>query len=366
MRHAELLTNASRLLSRIPRPVVRAVLGIATVAVVLFAAHDMRSSIPSLDQIRHPNPVWLLIGVLSEFGALVAYALIVQAVLAVWNVSGRTTALLRATLGGIAMGASLPAGQAVSLTYWYRQLRREGAQPRLAAFALAAAGAAGVVSLVVLLVLGVAVAGDAGPLAGARIPILAAGGALIALRVALRRRLGRLARKVLSRFSLEVPEESTFGRSRLAAIGVYAYLNWLLDLGSLVASLAAMHASVPLQSVLLVYALSEIVANLPLLPGGGGTVEISLILGFAAFGQTSGKVVGGVLLFRLISCWGLVPIGWLAVALDRPGLRSLRRRQRGQLPQAVQLDRPHPLARHAQLGRDRVRGTRDAVAKAVP
>jgi uncharacterized membrane protein YbhN (UPF0104 family) len=341
-------------------------LGIATVAVVVVAAHDMRSSIPSLDQIRHPDPVWLGIAVLSEFAALLAYALIVRAVLAVWHVTGRTGALLRATLGGIAMGASLPAGQAVSLTYWYRQLRREGAEPRLAAFALAAAGVAGLVSLVALLVLGVAIAGDAGPLSGARFPIVAIGGALIALRLALRRRLGRLARKMLSRWSLEVPDESAFGRRNLAAIAAYAYLNWLLDLGSLFASLAAMHASVPVQSVLLTYALSEIVANLPLLPGGGGTVEISLILGFAAFGQTSGKVVGGVLLFRLISCWGLVPIGWLAVALDRPGLRRLRHRQRSQLPQAVEFDRAHPLTRHSELGRDAVRGPRTAVAEAVP
>jgi uncharacterized membrane protein YbhN (UPF0104 family) len=341
-------------------------LAVATVAVIVVAASDMPSSIPSLDQVRHPDPVWLSIGALSEFGALVAYALIVRAVLAVWNVTGRTGALLRATMGGIAMGASLPAGQAVSLTYWYRQLRREGAEPRLAAFALAAAGVAGVVSLAVLLVLGVALAGGSGPLAGARIPILAAGGVLVVLRIALRRTLGRLARKALSRWSLELPHESALGRRKLAAIGAYAYLNWLLDLGCLVASLAAMHASVPVQGVLLVYALSEIVANLPLLPGGGGTVEISLIMGFAGFGQTSGKVVGGVLLFRLISCWGLVPIGWLAVALDRPGLRRLHRRQRGQLPQAVQLDRPHALARHAQLGRDGVRGTREPVAEAVP
>jgi uncharacterized membrane protein YbhN (UPF0104 family) len=326
----------------------------------------MRSSISSLHQIRQPDPPWLAVALLSEFAALVAYALIVRAVLAVWNVTARTGPLLRATLGGIAMGASLPAGQAVSLAYWYRQLRREGAEPRLAAFALAAAGVAGFVSLAVLLLLGVAMAGDSGPLAGARIPILAAGGVLIALRIALRRRLGRVARKLLSRFSLPVPDESAFGGSKLAGIGVYAYLNWLLDLGCLVASLAAMHASVPIQSVLLVYALSEIVANLPLLPGGGGTVEISLILGFAAFGQTSGKIVGGVLLFRLISCWGLVPVGWLAVVRDRPGLRSPGHRQRRKLPKAVQLDRPHALARHAQLGGDGIRGSGEAVAQAVP
>ncbi|MDX6566247.1 MAG: hypothetical protein QOE10_1909, partial [Gaiellales bacterium] len=36
--------------------------------------------------------------------------------------------------------------------------------------------------------------------------------------------------------------------------------------------------------------------------------------GFAAFGHTSGSVVAGVVLYRLISNWGLVPIGWAAIA----------------------------------------------------
>jgi uncharacterized membrane protein YbhN (UPF0104 family) len=357
---------ALRVLQRFPRLAARAALAIATVAVVVVAARDMGSSMPSLREIRNPDALWLCVGLVSEVGALLAYALIVRTLLAAWSVTGRTAALLRATLGGIAMGASLPAGQALSLGYWYRQLRREGAEPRLAAFVLAAAGAAGVVSLAVLLVVGVAVSGDAGPLAGARIPILAAGGMLLALPVALRGHLGKLARKVLGRLSLELPAGSTVGRSKLTAISVYAYLNWLLDCGCLVAALAAMRASVPVQSILVTYALAQIVANLPLLPGGGGTVEISLILGFAAFGQTSGNVVAGVLLFRVISCWGLVPIGWLAIALDRPGLRRPRARKRAELSQAMQLDRSDPLARHPKLGCNRVGGSGDAIANAVP
>jgi uncharacterized protein (TIRG00374 family) len=99
-------------------------------------------------------------------------------------------------------------------------------------------------------------------------------------------------------------------------IATFAYLNWLLDCLSLVAALAAVHASVPAESVLLTYALAQLVNQVPLLPGGGGTVEASLSLGFAAFGNTSGQVLAGVLLFRLITCWGLVPIGWLVVGLD--------------------------------------------------
>lgn len=98
---------------------------------------------------------------------------------------------------------------------------------------------------------------------------------------------------------------------RIAGLG---YVNWLLDCACLWASLAAVHAHVPARSVLLVYGLAQIVANIPLLPGGGGTVEVSLALGFAAFSDNTTNIVAGVLLFRIINCWGLIPVGWLAVA----------------------------------------------------
>src|SRR5262249_39262010 len=116
--------------------------------------------------------------------------------------------------------------------------------------------------------------------------------------------------------------------------GTLACGNWLLDCASLCAALAAVHADVPAQSIVLTYAIAQLVASLPLLPGGGGSVEISLALGFAAFGHTSGNVVAGVLLFRLISCWGLVPVGWLAVALEGRSLPSVAIRRLRALPSA--------------------------------
>jgi len=296
-------------------------LAAAAVAVVMLRAS---SSMPSLGAIRHPDALWLSLALATELASLVAYALLVHSLLALWGVAGRRRALLRATVGGIAMGASLPGGQALSTAYWYKQLRREGAERGLAAVVLAGAMFAGALSLAVLLVVGVAVAGDAGPLAKARLPILAGAGALLVLRLALGRRLYALLRRVLRRFSVAFPEDVAIARRRRFAIAGLACSNWLLDCGCLLAALAAMHASVPWRSVLVTYALAQVVASLPLLPGGGGTVEVSLSLGFAAFGRTSGAVIAGVLLFRVISCWGLVPIGWLAVALDGSRL-SLQR-----------------------------------------
>jgi uncharacterized protein (TIRG00374 family) len=95
-----------------------------------------------------------------------------------------------------------------------------------------------------------------------------------------------------------------------------ASANWLLDLATLYLSLRAVGATVPTNAIVLVYAVGQIVQSIPLLPGGGGAVEASLALAFAAFGDTTGSVVAGVLLYRTINTWGLVPIGWAAIAFD--------------------------------------------------
>lgn len=294
-------------------------------AIVVVCLLQMWSSLPRVDQLGHPNALCLTIAILAEVASLVAYALIVREVLAVWHVRGHVPALVRATIGGIAISTTLPAGQALSLTYWYRQLRRAGAKPKLASFALLAAGSAGAVSLAGLLLAGVAMAGDGGPLGGARVPLLAAGVVLVALQILFRRRLSDWARRLLGRYGLTPPDDASNGRKRLINIGVLACLNWLLDCGSLFAALLAVSAAVPVHGVLVTYALAQIVNQLPLpLVGGGGTVELSLSLGFSAFGHTSGEVFAGILLFRVISCWALVPLGWLVVAFDNR--RAARRR----------------------------------------
>lgn len=303
----------------------RAAVTLAGTSIVAVCMLGMVSSFPRLDKIGHPHARWLAVAILAELASLVAYALIVREVLAVWHVRRHVLALLRATIGGIAIATTLPVGQALSLTYWYRQLRAAGADSKLAAFALLAAGVAGAVSLAVLLLVGVAVAGNAGPLAAARTALFAAGVVLVAVLFAFRRRLSDSARGLLDRYGLSLPDDASDTRRRLFNVGALACLNWLLDCASLFAALLAVGATVPVDGVLVTYAVAQVVNQLPLpTTGGGGSVELSLSLGFGAFGHTTGEVFAGILLFRMISCWGLVPIGWLVVAIDTRLARSRR------------------------------------------
>jgi putative heme transporter len=318
--HARLQRAVGRIPTRLRRLVV------AAGAAALVAAVALRSglSLAPLGRVAHPQVGWLSVAILAEAASLAAYALIVRNILGLGDVPARLRSLLRATVGGIAMSASLPGGQAASAAYWYKQLRREGATGGFAAFAMIGSMAVGVASLGGLLVVGVAAAGDHGPLAAARVPILAAGAGLFFVPWILRGRVAGASAWVTRRFATEHTRHVTVRARDIAAIGTLAFGNWLFDCVSLYAALGAVHATVPFQGIMLTYAIAQVVASIPLLPGGGGTVEVSLALGFAAFGHTSGSVVAGILLFRIISCWGIVPVGWLAVALDGHWLPTLK------------------------------------------
>ena len=98
---------------------------------------------------------------------------------------------------------------------------------------------------------------------------------------------------------------------------VYVTVTGVILGGSreLLVALTAVGATVPWQGVLLAYALGQPVASIPLLPGGGGSVEASLVFGLVAYGGTSGALVAGAILFRVVSACGIVPIGWAVWAL---------------------------------------------------
>ena len=79
------------------------------------------------------------------------------------------------------------------------------------------------------------------------------------------------------------------------------------------ASVLAFGGSVALTSVAVVYLTGSAIGSAVPTPGGIGAVEAALSAGLTAAGMLGAKAIGAVLLFRLVTFWLPVPIGWVAM-----------------------------------------------------
>ncbi|GAB3158590.1 hypothetical protein GCM10027059_03600 [Myceligenerans halotolerans] len=105
------------------------------------------------------------------------------------------------------------------------------------------------------------------------------------------------------------------------AVGVAG--NLVMTLGYALtfdACLRAFGESLPLVDVALVYLVGNALGALLPTPGGLGGVEGALTAGLAAAGLTPVLAVSGALLYRAVTYWGRIPLGWVAMRyLERKG-----------------------------------------------
>ena len=127
-------------------------------------------------------------------------------------------------------------------------------------------------------------------------------------------------------------------RALVAATG-----NRMFDFAALVAALTALDAHARPSQVMMVYAVAQALALIPLTPGGLGFVESGMTTLLVLIGVTADQAVLGTLLYRLIAFWLPIPLGALAWAgledqpapvparglTGHPVLRSPRRRPCG-------------------------------------
>jgi uncharacterized protein (TIRG00374 family) len=79
--------------------------------------------------------------------------------------------------------------------------------------------------------------------------------------------------------------------------------------------------------VLLAYGVAQVVSTIPLVPGGVGIVEGSLAVILVAYGAGRVPAVAAALVYRIVSFWLAIAVGWISVGVIA---RQLRRRGRGQ------------------------------------
>ena len=89
--------------------------------------------------------------------------------------------------------------------------------------------------------------------------------------------------------------------------------NWLLDCACFAMMFPAIHAPIPWDGLLLAYGAGQLAASLPITPGGLGVVEGSITVALVAFGGAETSTAYAVLLYRIISFWFILALGWLLI-----------------------------------------------------
>jgi putative heme transporter len=108
-------------------------------------------------------------------------------------------------------------------------------------------------------------------------------------------------------------------RALAAALG-----RWAFDFGCLLAALRALDALPRPGLVLLAFCAAQVLAQIPLTPGGLGFVEAGLTATLTLAGVPAGTSVVATFAYRLFSYWLQLPLGLVGLALQRAPARRHR------------------------------------------
>ncbi len=298
------------------------------VEVVIANSAELSGSTAYLDRAHWD---WILAAFVAEAVSYAAFAQLQRRLLLAGGVRTALLPMAAITMAGNAMNTSLPGGGAFATVFAYRQYRRRGADEALTTWTVVAFTALTALTLALLAVVGLWVAGSDGPVAGLwpLIPLLLVVpvvGVVVLMRPRIlgfglrpplrwiHRVTGRprvdpvpVLDRLVARLGAVTPGPSDW----IAGLG-WALSNWLTDCLCLVLAFVAVGAPIPWRGLLVAYGAAQVATNLPITPGGLGVVEGSLTIALVAYGGSTASTVAAVLLYRILSFWVPMPIGWLA------------------------------------------------------
>jgi len=315
--------------------IIRYAVGVALGVFILWLLVGKRGELTgALHHLDHLNYAWGLAAAAAEVSSIVGYGFVQQKVLQWSGAQISLAALTLVSLANNAIAYTVPGEPAVSSAYRYRFFRRHGASGASAGWTILTILIAQAIGMSLLLLVGVLVALSGNTGVQARGPVIVGlfvvviAGALLVRRDPLLRFLGlvvRLVRRVTSHPRGDVSKriESTLRRmheialSSGAAIGlvIMATALWLMDFVILLCCFGAVHAPIPWSGVLLAFGVSQIVASLPLIPGGLGVVEGSLAVILVAYGAQKVPALAVVLVYRLLTFWLVIIVGWISIVV---------------------------------------------------
>ncbi|HET6794582.1 MAG TPA: lysylphosphatidylglycerol synthase transmembrane domain-containing protein [Acidimicrobiales bacterium] len=334
-----------------PKTLRRLVSLLALAAVVEYLVlPQVAGARKSVHLLADANAALAVVGVLLEFASLVAYAALTRALLPPPTLS--LGQCLRIDLATLSVSHVVPGGTAAGASLGYRLLTASGVGGPDVGFAMAAQGMGSAVVLNFLLWLGLLISiplrgfnpvyGTAAVLGVLLIGFFAV---LVVLLTRGQERAADIVRAVARRLPFlnedraveafrqlgrRVHDLTADRRLLLRSVG-WATANWLLDAASLWTFLAAFGQRAPLDGLLVSYGLANVLAAIPVTPGGLGVVEGVLIPTLAGFHVTRGVAILGVLAWRLVNFWLPIPVGAGSYVSLRVGPGLLRADELGKL-----------------------------------
>jgi uncharacterized protein (TIRG00374 family) len=302
----------------------------------------------NLHLLSHVNIGWVIAGTAFEIGSVVSYAQLTRTLL-----PGNRPPLfrfVRIVLATTAVAHVIPGGAAGGAGLGYQLLTANGIDGADAGFALAAEAIGSAIVLNVLLWIALVISI---PLAGLH-PIyvvvallgLLASFATTGLLYAFTRGEERAARVVRS-VGRRIPRlgadrlehllrqagdsvgRLAGNRAQVRRALSWAAVNWVLDAASLWAFVAAFGHYVDPAELFAVYGIANVLAVIPITPGGLGIIEASASALLVSFGLTKNIATLSVIGWRLVNFWLPVPIGAVAyLSLTVPRRAGLRARRR--------------------------------------
>lgn len=310
----------------------------------------------ALPLIRHVNVFALIAAAVTELLALAAYAQLTRSVLPAESRPNFSRAM-RIDLSTLAVSHLVPGGAAAGGSLGYRLLTDRGVSGPDAGFALATQGLGSAVVLNAILWLGLLVSIPArgfNPIyaTAAVLGLVLLGGfaALVLLLSrgearaasaagAIARRLPFLDEEAVDRLVHRLADrvsQLAGDRPLLLRAAGWAAANWLLDAASLWIFVAAFGHRVSIDGLIVAYGVANVLAAIPVTPGGLGVVEAVLTSSLVGFGTPKATAILGVITYRLMNFWLPIPAGALSYVSLEVGLTGSKHRRRREIRQMAE------------------------------
>ena len=302
----------------------------------------------AMRELRSVNPVLLAVGLLLAISALYCYSLLTRAALG--QSAGRIShlRLFRIQMSTKALSSIVPGGSAAGSALGFRLMTLSGVNGADAGFALATAGLSSAIVLNLLfwsaLIVSIPIRGVNELYAGAAIAgvvlMLLAGGLVFGLMEG-QQRAERVLRWIAKRLRLNEDraaagvrhvgvrlEELATDRALLTRVAGWAAANWILDAASLWVFLRAFGASTDIDALLVSFCLANVLAVIPITPGGLGIIDSTLPVALVWFGLTSATAALGVASYRIAQFFFPILLGGMLYASLRVGPWAIGKRER--------------------------------------